>query len=202
MSAPEQIARIRVSLKFIEPEIWRLVDVPLATHLKGLHDVIQAAMGWQDYHLFDFQIGDKHYGIPEGKWDREFLQARSIKLAAVIAKGIRRFDYVYDFGDDWEHTVVIESVFDADPALKYPRFVDGARRAPPEDVGGPPGFFDFLEAMANPRHSEHRHLVEWYGRPFDPNDLDLLVIRLRIGALAKRRHAGKLAYAKSKVTAE
>lgn len=197
MTAPEQIARVRISLNHIEPEIWRLVDVPLGSHLKGLHDVIQAAMGWQDYHLFEFQIGDKRYGIPEGKWDRDVRQAKSIKLAAVVSKGVQRFDYVYDFGDEWQHAIAIQSIIDADPALKYPRFVTGARRAPPEDVGGPPGFFDFLEAMANPEHSEHRHLVEWYGRPFAPDDLDLFQLRLRLGALAKRRHAGKLAYAKS-----
>ncbi|MBM3539656.1 MAG: plasmid pRiA4b ORF-3 family protein [Alphaproteobacteria bacterium] len=199
--SPEQIARIRISLNHIAPEIWRRVEVPLGTHLKGLHDVIQAAMGWQDYHLFEFRIAEKRYGIPEGKWDREILQAKSIKLAVLVSKGVNRFDYVYDFGDDWEHTIAIESVVDADPALKYPRFVAGARRAPPEDVGGPPGFFDFLEAMVNPKHSEHRHLVEWYGKPYDPDDLDLLNLRLRLGALAKRRHAGKLAYAKSRIKA-
>jgi hypothetical protein len=199
MTAPERIARVRISLDHIEPEIWRLVEVPLGTHLKGLHDVIQAAMGWQDYHFFEFRIDDKRYGIPEGKWDREVRQAKSIKLAAVVSKGVERFDYVYDFGDDWEHTIAIESVADADPALKYPRFVAGARRGPPEDVGGPPGFFDFLEAMANPEHSDRRHLVEWYGGPYNPDDLDLLKLRLRLGALAKRRHAGKLAYAKSRI---
>lgn len=199
--SPEQIARIRISLNHIAPEIWRRVEVPLGTHFKGLHDVIQAAMGWQDYHLFEFRIAEKRYGIPEGKWDREILQAKSIKLAVLVSKGVNRFDYVYDFGDDWEHTIAIESVVDADPALKYPRFVAGARRAPPEDVGGPPGFFDFLEAMVNPKHSEHRHLVEWYGKPYDPDDLDLLNLRLRLGALAKRRHAGKLAYAKSRIKA-
>jgi hypothetical protein len=198
MTAPEQIARVRISLNHIEPEIWRLVEVPLSAHLKGLHDVIQAAMGWQDYHLFEFQVAGKRYGIPEGKWDKEVLQARSIKLAALVSNGVKRFDYVYDFGDDWEHTIGIESVVEADPALKYPRFVAGARRGPPEDVGGPPGFFDFLEAMANPKHSEHRHLVEWYGEPFDPDDIDLPNLSLRVGALAKRRQAGKLAYAKSR----
>lgn len=199
--SPEQIARIRISLNHIAPEIWRRVEVPLGTRLKGLHDVIQAAMGWQDYHLFEFRIAEKRYGIPEGKWDREILQAKSIKLAVLVSKGVNRFDYVYDFGDDWEHTIAIESVVDADPALKYPCFVAGARRAPPEDVGGPPGFFDFLEAMVNPKHSEHRHLVEWYGKPYDPDDLDLLNLRLRLSALAKRRHAGKLAYAKSRIKA-
>jgi len=197
MSAPEQIARIRISLDHMEPEIWRVVDVPVAMHLQGLHDVIQAAMGWQNSHLFEFRIGEQHYGIPEGPWDREVRQAKSVKLSAVLAKGIKRFAYVYDFGDDWVHTLAIESVADGDPALKYPRFVAGARRCPPEDVGGPPGFFEFLQAMADPKHPEHRNLTEWHGGPFDADTFDELTTKLRIGALAKRRHAGKLGYEKS-----
>lgn len=198
MSAPEQIARIRISLSDIEPEIWRLVDVPLGTNLKGLHDVIQAAMGWQDCHVFEFRVGDKRYGIPEGDWDGEAVQAKSVKLAALVSKGVKRLEYVYDFGDDWEHTIAIESIADADPALKYPRFVAGARRGPPEDVGGLPGFLEFLEAMADPKHAEHGNLVEWHGGPYDPEDMNLVELRWRLGAIAKRRHAGKLAYAKKR----
>lgn len=201
MSSSEQIAHIRISLKDIEPEIWRLVEVPLGMHLKGLHDIIQAVMGWRDYHLFEFRIGEKCYGIPNPDWDldRKVLQAKGVRLAALVSQGVERFDYVYDFGDNWEHAIGIESVAEADPALKYPRFVAGARRGPPEDVGGPPGFFDFLEAVANPHHSEHLQMITWYGGPYDPDDLDLFKLRLRLGMIAKRRHAGKLAYAKSRI---
>ncbi len=201
MSSPEKIARIRISLKDIEPEIWRRVEVPLGMSLKGLHDVIQAVMGWQDYHLFEFQIGEKRYGIPDPEWDaeREVAQAKLTKLEALAAKGIDRFDYTYDFGDNWEHVVTIEALASADPAVKYPRFLDGARRGPPEDVGGFPGYYEFLDAVSKPRHKEHRHMLEWYGGPYDPDDMGLLHLRLRLGAIAKRRHAGQAAYAKSKL---
>jgi hypothetical protein len=84
------------------------------------------------------------------------LQAKSVRLAALVSKGIDRFDYIYDFGDNWEHAIAIEAVTDADPTVMYPRFLDGARRGPPEDVGGVPGFFEFIEAVANPRHPEDR----------------------------------------------
>lgn len=191
MSNPEKIARVRVALKDLEPEIWRRVDVPLGQNLKGLHDVIQAVFGWQDQHLFEFQIAGKRYGIPNPEWDeeRKVLQAKSIRLADVISKGINRFSYTYDFGDNWEHTIAIEAVADGDPAIKYPHFVDGARRGPPEDVGGLPGFFDFVEAVLDPRHPEHRNLLKWYGGPYVPDDIGLLDIRRRLGAIARSRHS-------------
>jgi hypothetical protein len=198
MSSSEQIARVRISLKDIEPEIWRLVEVPLGLNLKGLHDVIQAVFGWQDYHLFEFRIGEKLYGLPEPEDDygRKVMHAKLAKLEAIVAKGIGRFDYVYDFGDDWEHRVEIEGIEPADPTLKYPRFISGARRGPPEDVGSVPGYYDFLEAVSNPRHREHRRLVEWYGGPYDPDDINLTELRFRLAQIAKRRHAGKAAYDK------
>lgn len=186
MSSPEKIARIRISLEEIEPEIWRLVEVPLGVDLKGLHDVIQAVFGWHDYHLFEFRIGEKLYGIPEPEedLDRNLMQAKLMKIEALVAKGIDRFDYIYDFGDGWEHAIAVEAVAEADPALKYPRLLDGARRGPPEDVGGVPGYYRFLKVVANPRHREHRELTEWYGGPYDPDDIDLFNLRLRLDELA------------------
>lgn len=199
MTDPEPIARIRISLEDIRPEIWRRVEVPLALSLKGLHDVIQAAMGWLDYHLFEFQVGDRRYGIPDPDWgDRDVRNAKNTKLQAVVDKGVDIFLYTYDFGDRWVHYVDIEAVTPADPGLKYPRYIDGARHAPPEDVGGVPGYEEFLDAITKPRHPEHRTLSQWYQnlykRPFDPDKVSDLAIKIRIGDIAKRRHAGIEAY--------
>ena len=76
--------------------------------------------------------------------------------------------------------------------------MDGSRRAPPEDVGGIPGFDEFLGAMTTPRHPDHKRLTEWYSGSFDPDDLNLPVISSRIGELARRRASGKAGYAKSR----
>ena len=203
-NAPEKIALIRITPEQIEPEIWRLVEVPLGMSLKGLHDVIQAIMGWQDYHLFEFRIGEKLYGIPAPEWEdsgHRVLQARTVKLETLVAKGADRFEYTYDFGDNWEHTIAIERVIDGDPAVKYPRFVAGERRGPPEDVGSVPGYYEFLEAATNKSHREHKRMLTWYGGPYDPDDIDLLTLRLRLDDIAKRRHAGKAAYVKSRLKA-
>ena len=200
MTRTDSIARIRIELIGIDPTIWRSVEVPLTTSLKGLHDVIQAVMPFENCHLFLFNVGDKRYGIPDRQWDHvhETLEAKNIKLGALVERGVSAFSYTYDFGDDWRHSVTIENVTAADPTLDYPRFLDGSRRAPPEDVGGIPGFDEFLDAMTKPRHPDHQRLTEWYSGSFDPDDLNLAVISSRIGELARRRALGKAGYAKSR----
>lgn len=200
MTFVDRIARIRIELDDIDPPIWRRIEVPLTTSLKGLHEIIQAVMLFENYHLFQFDIGDKRYGIPDPEWNYgpEILEAKNIKLGALVERGVDAFSYTYDFGDNWQHSIAIEATTPADPALDYPRFVDGARRAPPEDVGGFPGFEEFLDAMTKPRHPERKRLTAWYGRVFDPDDIDLPTISARIGKLAKRRTLGKAGQAKSR----
>jgi hypothetical protein len=200
MTFGDRIARVRIELDGTEPPIWRRVDVPLTTSLRGLHEVIQAVMLFEDCHLFQFDIGTRRYGIPDPEWDHEppILEAKNIRVGALVERAIVQFSYTYDFGDNWQHSVTIEAVTAADPALDYPRFADGARRAPPEDVGGIPGFEEFTDAMTNQRHPERKRLTTWYGRAFDPTDIDVPTINARIGKLAKRRALGKAGYAKSK----
>jgi len=200
MNLVDRIARIRIELKDIDPTIWRRVEVPLTTSLKGLHDVIQAVMPFENYHLFLFDVGDKRYGISDPEWDhvRATLDAKNIKLGALVERGVSAFSYTYDFGDDWRHSITIEGITAADPTLDYPRFIDGSRRAPPEDVGGIPGFEEFLDAMTKPHHPEHQRLTEWYGGSFDPDDLNLPVISGRISKLARRRALGKAGFVKSR----
>jgi hypothetical protein len=195
----ETIARLRISLNDIEPEIWRMVEMPVAGSLKMLHDVIQAAMGWQDYHLWHFEAGDRRYGMPNPEWpDRHLAAARNVKLGTLIDRGVRQFTYTYDMGDDWRHTAVVEAVEAGEHDTEYPRFIAGDRRCPPEDVGGLPGFALFLEAMSNPSHEEHKQLRQWYGGLFNPDDIDELAAKRAVAAIAIRRHAGKAAYEKSR----
>jgi len=198
----ETIARLRISLDDIEPEIWRIVDMPLTGSLKMLHDVIQAAMGWQDYHLWQFEAGDRLYGVPDPDWpDRDLAAARNVRLGALIERGIRDLTYTYDMGDDWRHTLTVESVGLGDPDIHYPRFVIGEHRCPPEDVGGFPGFEMFLDTMADPSHEEHTHLRRWHGGPFNADDIDEQAIVRRMAAIARRRQIGKAAYARNRKSA-
>ncbi|MCX8477113.1 MAG: plasmid pRiA4b ORF-3 family protein [Sphingomonas sp.] len=186
----DQVARIRISLIDTAPEIWRRVDVPLEASLKMLHDIIQGAMGWMDYHLWEFEAGGKRYGLPDPEWPDDSLSAAStIKLKVLIDRGVRQLLYTYDMGDNWEHSITVEAVEDGQPGVKYPRYVDGARRAPPEDVGGMPGFENFVDAIADSGHPGHQEATSWhfdcYGNSFDPAGFDELAAKLRIGDIAK-----------------
>jgi hypothetical protein len=194
----DRIARLHIQVDDIEPTIWRRVEVPLNATLKALHEVIQAVMLFEGYHLFQFEIGDRRYGSPDPEWDDDMSDARNIRLDAILARGESRFTYIYDFGDDWRHTIVVEEVVAANPMADYPRFVDGARRAPPEDVGGPPGFEEFLMVVADPAHPEHGNVTTWYGQPFEAHDISSTIINQRLGKLARRRALGKAAVQKSR----
>ena len=197
----ETVACLHIALADTDPLIWRRVDVPVDASLKMLHDVIQGAMGWLDYHLWEFEAGDKRYGLPDPDWDDDsLLAAKNTKLKTLLDRDIRQFLYTYDMGDNWEHIVTVEALRDGAPGTKYPRYVEGKRRAPPEDCGGTPGFEAFLEAIASPKHPEHEEVTEWhhgcYGKTFDPAVIDEREAKFRIGAIAKRRAAGKASQAK------
>ena len=194
----DQIVRIRIMLDGMDPAIWRRVELPLSNSLKTLHLAIQAVMLFENYHLFRFDVGETSYGIPlDDDWmDPPTRDAGNIRLGKLVERGVTAFTYTYDFGDDWRHSIEIEGVFPTDPEADYPRFVDGERRAPPEDVGGLPGFEQFLNAMAKTRHPARKSMLEWYGRPFDPADISHDKIHARMAKLAKRRAHGKAANAK------
>lgn len=199
MSDRNRIARLKIELDDWQPAIWRRVEVPLTTTLKGLHDVVQAVMPFQDYHLFEFRTDDRRYAIPNPEWDFEkTLSAKTTRLATLVERGVSELTYTYDFGDDWRHTISVESVGEADTAVEYPRFIEGQHRAPPEDVGGLPGFELFIEAIADPDHEDHGHLMRWSGGTFNPDALDVTEIHKRIAKLARRRTIGKAASAKSR----
>ena len=118
---------------------------------------------------FEFNVGGRVYGVPSDEDafnDRKVYKASVIRLKTVVQRGVDRFLYVYHFGDDWRQDVIVEEVRDGAGDAEYPVFVDSAH--PPEDVGGTPGFMEFLEAVLDPVHEEHARMTEWYGGPFAP----------------------------------
>jgi hypothetical protein len=185
----EPIARIRIESQSIEPHVWRRVDVPVSSTLLALHGIIQIAMGWADAHLFEFTVGGRAYGViePDLEYEPKQSKAASVRLKGLIDRGIDRFDYVYDFGDDWRHAVIIEEVRAGDTGTDYPAFVNGERRCPPEDVGNAEGFMAFLEAALVPGHPEHERMVAWYGKRFEFTDIDEQQIRAGLAELARQR---------------
>ena len=196
----EPVVRIRIELEGTDPQVWRSVDVPLSSTLTALHDIIQVTMRWQGTHMFEFVVGDQVYGEPypdDSAWDRKVLQAKSIRLKTLVERGVDRFLYVYDFGDNWQHHIILDGIRHGDNDTDYPAFVGGARRAPPEDVGGISGFDEFLEAVTDPRHEDHNRMLEWCGGSFDPEDIDARHVRMIIGSFAARRRGPLMSHRRS-----
>ena len=187
MSARGAIARIKVTLKDVEPAVTRRLDVPLRIRLDRLHLVLQAAMGWTDSHLYAFSAGGAEWGEPDPDFGDGPQPAAKATLQGVIEDtGAKTIHYLYDFGDSWDHVIKLERITDPEPGCLYPRLIELQRRCPPEDVGGPPGYAAFLDALADPAHEDHEHLLTWAGGGFDPDAPDLEAIVAELDDLARK----------------
>jgi hypothetical protein len=181
------IAHLRIKLNDVEPAVVRRVEVPLTIRLDRLHLVLQAAMGWTNSHLYEIRARDVGWGSPDPDFGDGPLDASKARLIDVLEDvGAKSLKYLYDFGDGWEHSVRIERITDAVPGIVYPRLIDAAGRCPPEDVGGPWGYREFLDAIADPNHQEHAERLQWIGRNFDPNDVDAEALAQAVHGLAKK----------------
>ena len=170
------IARLKIGLKGPRLRVWRRIEVSLTTRLDDLHLVFQAAMGWENCHLYEFQVGRSvRFGVRDPGWDDLGLRPVENATLADLIGCLRRdatFDYVYDFGDNWLHKVKLEATADAGPDVKYPRLLKAAGACPPEDCGGPGGYDYYLEAISDPDHEGHTEMVAWGGPDFDPRYVD------------------------------
>jgi len=188
---PTTIYQIKVSLDDIHPPIWRRILVPGNTTLLKLHDILQIVMGWEDYHLHMFIIEGFIYGNPKDDeyGDLGTLDEANVKLSQVVYGEKHRFQYEYDFGDSWDHTLLVEKILPAEDGVHYPICLKGKRACPPEDVGGVWGYENFLEAIHDPSHDEHEDYLLWIGGEFDPEAFDLGEINSRLHSMGRGRSA-------------
>jgi Plasmid pRiA4b ORF-3-like protein len=181
------IAHLRIKLDDVEPAVLRRVQVPVTIRLDRLHMVLQAAMGWTNSHLYEIRVRDVGWGMPDPDFGDGPLDASKVRLIDVLEDvGARSLKYLYDFGDGWEHSIRIERVTNVVPGMTYPCLVEATGRCPPEDVGGPWGYREFLDAIANPDHEEHAERLEWIGGSFDPTDPDTPALTNAVEILAKK----------------
>lgn len=173
------IYQLKVTLRDIHPPVWRRLRVPAAIPLGGLHRVIQAAMGWSDSHLHVFRVGDKAFGISDLEINDGVRSEQGVRLDQVAKVG-DSFLYDYDFGDGWEHDVLVEEVLAAGNRVSTPRCIAGERSCPPEDCGGIPGYEHMLKALGDPADPEHKHYIKWIGGGFDPESFDLEEVNQRL----------------------
>ena len=163
-------------------------------NLKAVHTVIQAAMGWLDYHLWEFATGESRYGMllpNDPDWNERIKDAARTKLSALLTPGIREVGYVYDMGDNWQHKIIVEKLNAAEPGARYPQFLGGERRCPPEDCGGFHGYYEFLENITSKQSKTRKAALDWYGRPYDPDEIDEQQIISTLSRIANTRRPSR-----------
>jgi len=175
---------VKITLEEVEPPVWRRVQVPGSITLERLDMVIQKAMGWHNSHLHEFEVGGRRYGQPvpdEPEYGVEPEWKLTLRGAAP-SKGTR-FRYVYDLGDGWGHEVRVEAIQTPAGPFKHPVCLAGERACPPEDCGGAPGYENLLEVLRDRSHPEHREMLRWAGRGFDPERFDLAAVNRKLRLL-------------------
>jgi hypothetical protein len=188
-ASPHAIYQISVTLLGTSPSIWRRLLVPANLSLADLHNVLQLAMDWEGGHLHDFRIGPRRFGTPDR--DEKLLgmprtgNESTARLFNVLGRVGAKAVYTYDFGDGWEHSIVVEKVLPPDAEHAYPMCVGGKRHGPPEDCGGVPGFYNLLEAIGDPKHGQHDEMREWLGDDFDPEAFSVDEVNRRLAQLQR-----------------
>lgn len=176
-----QVYQFKITLKGTKPPIWRRILVPETYTFWDLHVAIQDAMGWDDYHLHEFTLlspktGRKvKIGIPsdeDADFGWEVLAEWNQKIAHYFSLDNSKADYVYDFGERWEHSIKLEKILPRETGVAYPRCIDGRGACPPEDCGGIGGYAEFLEAIGDPANELHEDMLDWVGGSFDPEDFN------------------------------
>ena len=169
------VYQLKVTLNDIKPPIWRRIQVRGDVTLFKLHKILQAVMEWEDYHLHQFTVGEDYYAIPspDDPWPMETKNEKRAKLFQVAPAEKARFVYEYDFGDSWYHDILVEKILHPEERQKHPVCQAGKRSGPPEDCGGIGGYYEFLEAISNPKHLNHEDMLDWSGGDFDPERFDM-----------------------------
>ena len=169
--------QLKLELKRSKPKIWRRVIVPASILLSDLHKVLQTAMGWENAHLHQFIKGEKYYSLRHADddfWDDHLnVDYTGKTVSDLLVKERDRIVYEYDFGDGWEHGILLEKVLDVDKGLALPVCLGGKMSCPPEDIGGVWGYMQMLEIMKQPGHKEYERYMDWLGGDFDPDHFNL-----------------------------
>ena len=186
----KKVYQLKVTLLDTSPPVWRRFLAPAEVSLDRLHLMLQQVMGWENYHLYRFQVASAEYSELDDDEQDDWLDyedSRQATLGRLVSDRGTRFLYVYDFGDNWRHELRLEDVLEGKPDAGYPLCVGGRRACPPEDCGGPWGYAEMLEVVADPDHPEHLDRVEWLGEGFDPDAFDAGRVNRTLDGVRQRR---------------
>ena len=184
---PQTTYQLHVTLVDIEPPIWRRLLVPCSMTLRNLHDILQIAFDWEDYHLHAFKTKDKYFEDPDINPETNGIYEKKVRLDQVLLKVKSAMIYEYDFGDGWEHNILLEKILPFDVKQKLPIFLGGERSGPPEDCGGFSGYEVLLDAIKDPKHPEHEEMLDWLGEDFDPEYFNLDKINKELARLYHKK---------------
>jgi hypothetical protein len=153
-----------------KPPVWRRLELRADTSLDLLHEILVAAFGWQGYLMHCFSSGREEIGVPDPELG--FIDERDVNVGELIGAVGDRLRYTYDFGDDWQHEIVVEALLDPHPEIHYPVLVAAKGACPPEDCGGPWGYAELKDILTDPKHERHQEMLDWLGlsdaSEFDP----------------------------------
>jgi hypothetical protein len=180
-----QYFQIKVTLKHTKPPIWRRILVTSEIKLNRLHDVLQISMGWTDSHMHQFETPEGFFADPSLEME-ETESSKKITLVSVLSQPKSSIRYDYDFGDGWDHQILLEKVVELEDEF-LALCTGGARECPPEDCGGPWGYGNLLAILKDPKHPEYAEMKEWIGPGFDAAAFDLDAINKQLTRLAPPR---------------
>ncbi len=171
----DKLLQLKITLRDSKPPIWRRILVKENINFHKLHEIIQVVMGWQNYHLYDFIVNDQRFSLPNHDFEEDVLSSKKFKLSILNEK--QKMDYTYDFGDCWEHNIIVEKVLSSDTGFLYPICLKGSLSTPPEDCGGISGYYHLLQVKNNKDHPHYKEqIANWLGEDFNPKFFDLQTI--------------------------
>lgn len=170
---------LRIELVGVEPLVWRRLVVPSETKLPRLNRLLEAVMGWEGYHLHMFEIGDLHFGALDED-DDDVIDERRITVRQLLPRVGSQLRWVYDFGDNWNHDVIVDTIEESSAGARAPMCTAGAQACPPEDCGGVGGYGELRAVLADPAHEEYEHLRAWAGAGFDADAFDAAAVTRRL----------------------
>jgi hypothetical protein len=167
------VHQLKITLRGVKPPIWRRIEVPSDITLEDLAPVLEAAMGWLGGHLHMFDVDGVAYGTPDPEWDTDDLDEGEFRVRTVLPFIGTKMRFDYDFGDGWQHNVLVEAINPVVADALYPRCLTGRRSCPPDDCGGPGGYADILEVVADPDNPEHADMRGHVPLDYDPEYFDV-----------------------------
>lgn len=195
-----KILQMKISLDGIKPEIWRRFTASDSMSFGQLHEIIQAVMGWENYHMYSFDVGNTRVeaedrGAVDSMWapfmDKKPTMPSTTKLSKLITRKNQKFSYLYDFGDSWRHTITVEKILE-DKEASNPVCIAGECSCPPEDCGSTYGYEELLEIRKNKKHPEYKEMiVDWLGEDFAPERFDIREVNRVLNKINKTFSRGK-----------